>query len=100
MSSLHLALPASDTDVSSVTSFPTSPQIEASFEPQSWAFRHTGTAGVIEISFDGTNVNYRLQLATDASSLSIPCTNTKVWFRRQAAGAGTATVEALAQQVR
>lgn len=100
MSSQHLALPANDTDVSSVTDFPTAPQITATFEPQAWAFRHTGTAGVIEISFDGTNVNYRLQLATDASSISVPCSNTQVWFRRQAAGAGTATVEALAQQVR
>lgn len=101
MSSQFLPLPPSDYDVSTVTAFPTTPQIQATFEPQSWAFRHTGTAGIIELSFDGTNVHARLELGTDASSLGIACSNKDVWARVQAAvAANTATFEALASQER
>ncbi len=101
MSSSFLPLPASDYDVSTVTAFPSTAQIQATFEPQSWAFRHTGTAGIIELSFDGVNVHARLELATDASSIAVACSNRNVWARVQAAvGATTATFEALASQVR
>lgn len=101
MSSKHLTLPAADHDIDTVTAFPTTPQVDvAEFEPQEWSFAHTGTAGIVEISFDGVNVNYRLQVSSDSSSITVPCTNRKAWFRRQAAGAGTCRVQALAQQVR
>lgn len=101
MGSQFLPLPASDTDVSAVTAFPASAQLQAGFEPQSWAFRHTGTAGIIELSFDGVSVNARLVLGTDASSIRAVCSNRNVWARVQAAvGAGTATFEALASQER
>lgn len=100
MGTQHLALPATDIIVSTVTAFPPAPQVVAPFEPQSWAFRHTGTAGVIEISFNGVDVHVRLQLATDASSIGMSGTDRNVWFRRQAAGAGVASVEALASQDR
>lgn len=101
MSSQFLPLPAADYDVSTTTAFPTAAQIIATFEPQSWAFRHTGTAGIIELSFDGTNVHARLELGTDASSLSIACSNKSVWARVQTAvGATTGTFEALASQAR
>ncbi|MFA6168479.1 MAG: hypothetical protein WC700_17780 [Gemmatimonadaceae bacterium] len=100
MSNQHLALPAADTVVTAVLAFPTAAQITAPFEPQSWAFRHTGTAGVIEISFNGVDVHARLQLATDASSIGMAGSDRSVWFRRQAAGAGVASVEALASQDR
>lgn len=91
-------LPATTVTVSAVTAYPALAQVIAAEEMGEWLFVHSGAAGVIEYSFDPETdpakkvTHGSLTLGTDTSSIVETCKDKSVWFRRQTAGAGVATV--------
>lgn len=83
-------MPAHSQLVTVPASYPTAPNIELAFEPDTLLFR--SEAGNYFFSFDGVNDHGRV-ISTDPN-LSLNTKRRKVWFR-QDGGAATARLSAI-----
>ena len=77
--------------LTSVSSYPTSPQFVCPFQPDYLVIRvESGTPGVY-ISLDGVNDHMHYK-AADAFNVLLPTKASRVWLREDGAGASTALI--------
>ena len=86
--------------VTSQTTFNQDPDVTCGFEPDEWLFWHSGTGGDIDYSFDGQTIHGTLVLGEPVEAMGETSNERRVWFKRAAAGAGTATVRVQASRAR